>query len=226
MSASALVVFAKAPLPGLVKTRLCPPLDLEQAADLYSCMLDDVLEESAAACDRVGAQLFVTVHPETAVAVMAERLPRRARAIAQHGTDLAARMQHAIGQCAAAGYERIALRGSDSPMMPGRRIDEAFEALERADLALCRDADGGYDLLSLCRPHAGLLDHAMSTASVADDTLANARRLGLTCCELEPGFDLDTSHDLARLRRERNALQPGSCRRTLELLDREGWWPA
>jgi len=225
VTASALVVFAKAPRPGFVKTRLCPPLELEQAAALYECMLDDVLEESAAACSLCGAALYVTVHPEEETAAVAQRTPHSASVIAQHGRNLATRMQYAIAQCAAAGFDRIVLRGSDSPSLPRQRIADAFQALDEADLALSRGHDGGYDLLAVHRPHPGLLDHAMSTESVAADTLANAMRLGLRCRELDPGFDIDAAADLVRLRDERPRLAPGLCRRTLERLDREGWWP-
>ena len=226
MRARALVVFAKEPHPGEVKTRLCPPLAPEQAAELYGCMLDDVLEESGRTCADAAAALFLTVHPAAAVPLLAQRLPRTGRAIAQHGADLAARMTHAIGEAAAAGFDRIVLRGSDSPALPGDRLIAAFEALEDCDVVLSRDPDGGYALLGVRRPVLGLLDHAMSTDSVADDTLANARRLGLCTRELEPGFDIDTFDDLARLQAVRSQLLGGLCRRTLERLDTEGWWPA
>lgn len=225
MSRAALVVFAKAPRPRLVKTRLCPPLEPEQAAALYECMLDDVLEESAAACSARACALYVTVHPEDAAASIAQRAPDSARVVVQRGPDLASRMQYAIAEAAAAGFGHIVLRGSDSPALPRRRIERAFEALGRFDLAVSRNLDGGYDLLGVRRPYPRLLDHAMSTDSVANDTLANAERMGLRCRELEPSFDLDTAGDLARLREARPQLPAGLCRRTLERLDAEGWWP-
>jgi rSAM/selenodomain-associated transferase 1 len=222
---SALVVLAKAPRPRLVKTRLCPPLEPEQAAALYECMLDDVLEESAAACSAAGSALYVTVYPDDAAPSIAQRVPSSARVLVQRGADLAARMQYAIAQAAAAGFEQIVLRGSDSPALPRSSIVQAFDALVGSDLALSRDVDGGYALLAVRRPHPGLLDHAMSTDSVANDTLSNATRMGLRCRELEPGFDLDTADDLVRLQQARPQLPPGLCRRTLARLDAEDWWP-
>ena len=92
--------------------------------------------------------------------------------------------------------------------MPRRCIEQAFDSLGSSDLTLSRSLDGGYDLLGVRRPYPGLLDHAMSTQSVARDTLANAERMGLRCCELEPSFDLDTPDDLARLRDVRAQLVP------------------
>jgi rSAM/selenodomain-associated transferase 1 len=225
VSRDALIVFARAPRAGEVKTRLCPPLLPEQAAELYACMLDDVLAESAAACARCGAVLFVTVHPAEATGTIAARAPSSARAIGQRGADLAARMQHAMTEAAAAGFDRIVLRGSDSPTLPGERIEQAYDALRGSDLVLSRDADGGYALLGVRCAHRGLLDHPMSTGSVADDTLENAARLGLRTHELAAGFDLDTAADLQRLRAERSRLGSDLGRRTLAKLDAEGWWP-
>lgn len=233
MTRRALVVFAKAPRPGHVKTRMCPPLDLAQAAELYSCMLDDVLEASARFCAGGGAALWVAVDPAAARAELAERVAcargggvRDVALVAQRGPDLAARMHDALARAAAAGFERIVLRGSDSPALPIARLREAFEALASCDVVLAPDADGGYALLGAHRAHAGLLDHAMSTPTVAEDTLARARALGLRTRVLEPTFDLDEVRDLAQLARVRASLDARACRRTLQKLDAEGWWPA
>ncbi|MEZ4219127.1 MAG: TIGR04282 family arsenosugar biosynthesis glycosyltransferase [Myxococcota bacterium] len=233
MRRGALVVFAKAPEPGRVKTRMCPPLTPDQAAALYGCMLDDVLEASARFCAEAGVALVVAVDPPGACASLAERLDasrrgaaRDAAFVAQRGRDLGARMQTAIAEAAAAGCERVVLRGSDSPALPAARLAEAFAALERADVVLAPDRDGGYAAIGVRRPHAGLLDHAMSTPRVAQDTLARAGALGLRARLLAPGFDLDDAADLAHLARERASLDARACRRTLRKLDDEGWWPA
>lgn len=225
MSPAALVVFAKEPVPGRVKTRMCPPLALEEAAELYRCMLEDVLEESRRACQRAGASLFLAVHPPEAVAAMARAAGGSVQTFAQRGPDLAGRMHHALGRLAEEGFDRLAIRGSDSPALPAGRIAEGLAALEAVDLTLSRDADGGYALLTVREPDGALFDHPMSTASVAEDTLANARRLGWRCRELKPGFDLDTVEDLARLRVVPRKLAESRCPRTLSLIDQRGWWP-
>ena len=225
MSANALVVFAKQPVAGRVKTRMCPPLELAQAAALYGHMLADVLEESVRACDRSGARLFLAVHPPESVPSMREVAGGRAEVFAQRGDDLAGRMHAALERLAGRGFDRLAIRGSDSPALSADRIEEAFQSLDAADLAICRDADGGYALLAVREPHPALFDHPMSTASVADDTLRNARALGWRCRELAPGFDLDTVEDLARLRSIPRRLTDTLCPRTVRLLDERGWWP-
>ena len=225
MNAGVVVVFAKAPDPGRVKTRLCPPLSPEQAADLYVCMLDDVLETTAAAAVALDLEAVLTVDPPEAREEMARRSHPAFRVVAQRGAGLAARMSHAVAECAAGGARRILLRGSDSPVLPASHLEKALRALDAVDLVACPDPDGGYSVLGLRRPIPGLFDHAMSHQRVLDQTLACARRAGLSSELLEPCFDLDTAEDLARLAecRARGGALP--CRRTLAWLDRYRSWP-
>ena len=221
----ALLVFAKEPRPGAVKTRLSPPFSAEQAAAFYACLLGDVLEVSAAAAARLGLAPFLYVAPAEACAAVAERAPAGFGARAQRGADLAARMAHALAETASAGYAPLLLRGSDSPLLGEATLAAALAALEEADLALCPDLDGGYNLVALRRPVPGLFDHAMSTATVLADTLANARRLGLEARVLEPGFDVDTAADLSHLARARSEGRAAGCPRSLAFLDRHALWP-
>jgi rSAM/selenodomain-associated transferase 1 len=223
--ARVVVVFAKRPEPGAVKTRMCPPLSPEEAALLYAAMLDDVLDTTAQAARRAQAHTWLVVHPPEATGEMAASCPPGFRVQVQRGAGLAARMAHAVASAAAAGYERILLRGSDSPALPVHALVAGFEALERADLAVGPDRDGGYGWIALRRPVPGLFDHPMSTSSVLADTLSNARAKGL-CVEMsDPHFDLDTVDDLTELAEVRRAGVAGSCPRTLALLDARGLWP-
>lgn len=226
-SAGTLVVFAKQPRPGLVKTRLCPPLDPAEAAQLYACMLEDVLHASAAFAGRLGLDAVLAVHPPEACAELARLAPTPFRVIRQRGAELGARMGWALREAAAAGARKVLMRGSDSPCLDGSAIAAALAALERADLVIAPDRDGGYGLVGLRRPAAQLFEHPMSTRSVLDDTLANARRLGLSHELLEPGFDIDTVRDLALLASARGPHNAELCPRTLAMLDaRDLWWAA
>jgi rSAM/selenodomain-associated transferase 1 len=195
----ALVVFAKWPAPGAVKTRLCPPLTPEQAADFYDAMLGDVLEAMARLAPALGLELVLAAHPRDALAQFTARAPGW-RVAAQEGADLSARMEHAAASELARGAERVLLRGSDSPALGADVLESALAALERSDIALCPDRDGGYNLVALRRFAPGLFAHAMSTSTVLGDTLAAARRLGFTSELLAPGFDVDTAADFAPLR--------------------------
>jgi len=78
----AVIVFAKAPRPGLVKTRMAPPLSPDQAAELYSNLLDDVLEATGVFAEALGLSAVVAVHPPDACSEIALRAPRNFRVIA------------------------------------------------------------------------------------------------------------------------------------------------
>ena len=199
---SALVVFAKWPAPGDVKTRLCPPLTLEQAAAFYDAMLGDVLEAMARLAPPLGLELVLAAHPHEALGRFAARA-RGWRVFAQQGADLSARMEHAAASELARGAARVLLRGSDNPTLGADVLAAALAALERSDVALSPDRDGGYGLVALRRFAPGLFAHAMSTSTVLDETRAAARTLGLSSELLAPGFDVDTAADLELLRAAR-----------------------
>jgi len=221
-----IVVFAKAPVPGRVKTRLSPPLSPEGAAELYACMLDDVLEATEQAAAEAGLEPVLAVHPPRERGALAQRAPARFRVIDQRGADLSARMTRALAEAAAGGARAILLRGSDSPTLDPALLVAAARALESADLVACPDLDGGYSVIGVRRPVPGLFDHPMSHDRVLEQTLAAAARAGLRTRLLEPCFDLDTAADLVRLAERRS--HPGSlaCPRTLAWLDRHRAWPA
>jgi glycosyltransferase A (GT-A) superfamily protein (DUF2064 family) len=133
-------------------------------------------------------------------------------------------MEAAVEDAAAAGASPILLRGSDSPALDAEPIGAALSALERHDLVLCPDRDGGYGLAALRRPAPGLFAHPMGTGSALSDTVTRAGSLGLRVELLEPGFDIDTVDDLrllAAVRRRVAAL----CPRTLAYLDAQQLWP-
>jgi len=214
-----IVVFAKRPRAGSVKTRLTPPLDPAEAAALYECMLDDVLALTARAAPALGLDPVLAVHPPEAIGELAQRAPRAFRVIGQHGHDLAERMAWAVDEAAAGGAAPILLRGSDSPALSPSLLRAAVDTLREHDVVLCPDRDGGYNLVGVRRPARGLFAHAMSTASVLDDTLARARALGLLAHVLPACFDVDTAADLLRLETVR-ADASELCPRTFDALDR------
>jgi rSAM/selenodomain-associated transferase 1 len=220
----AIIVFAKSPEPGRVKTRMTPPLSPDQAAEIYQQMLDDVLEATARFAADLSLQPILTVHPPQACEAMAARAPRSFRVIAQRGPDLAERMDHAVREVGAAGYRPILIRGSDSPALGAGTVENALLALKRCDLVLCPDRGGGYVLVGLRRPAPGLFDHPMSTTSVLSDTIANGEALGLRTELLEPGFDLNTIADLRWLREAREQGEILPCPRTLAFLDERNLW--
>lgn len=222
-----LVVFAKRPEPGLVKTRLCPPFRPEQAAAFYAAMLDDVLEATARWAPALGLAPVLAVHPPEARAQLARRAPAPFRVVAQRGRDLSERMESAAAEAAAASGSPVLLRGSDSPTLAEDALRAALRTLsDGADLVLSPDRDGGYNLAGLARTAPGIFAHPMSTGTVLADTVARARARGLRVELLPPGFDIDTAEDLRLLAeaRQREAALP--CPRSLAYLDACALWPA
>jgi len=219
-----LVVFGKEPRAGFVKTRMTPPLSPEEAAGLYSCLLDDVLETMARVAPALDLEPVLAFHPAEHVTVFARRVPKPFRVVAQRGRDLSERMAWAVAEAGAAGAGPIVLRGSDSPTLDGDTLADALEALRDSDLVVTPDLDGGYSLVGLRAPARGVFAHAMSTPSVLEDTLARAAELGLCARRLAPRFDLDTVHDLAALRAARRERVALPCPRTLDFLDAHELW--
>lgn len=199
VSRRVLALFAKAPIPGQVKTRLVPRLSPEQAAELYEAMLLDILDQHARSAE---ADLALWYAPAESSGWFRARAPAPYRLLPQAGPDLARRMAHLFRFHASEGYERIVLRGTDSPTLPPARVLEAFAALERADLVLCPDRDGGYNLIGLRGPADALFDLELSQASVLEQTLSRARAAQLRFELLEPHYDVDVPADVLRLRRD------------------------
>ena len=118
----------------------------------------------------------------------------------------------------------ILLRGSDSPALPEERLVAALQALERCDVTLAPDADGGYSLIGLRGPWPGLFAHPMSTDRVLAETVGRAEALGARTALLEAGFDLDRFEDLKSIQAAASGPLQAICSRTLAYLERPGPW--
>lgn len=228
-AAGALIVFAKDPVPGRVKTRLVPPFSPRQAAEFYGAMLEDVLEASSQFARVYGLQPILAIAPPAAVGSIVSRVPTTFRVIAQRGANLGERMEWAMRDAASGGANRILLRGSDSPILDREIVGDTLRMLDEAELVVCPDLNGGYNMIGLRRPVVGLFDHPMSTPTVLEDTLANAVALGLTSHVQQPSFDIDTAEDLVWLARARSGPERETvttlCPKALAYLDTEQLWP-
>ncbi len=192
-----LVMMARRPEVGRVKTRLCPPLTPEQAVMLYTAFLHDLVE----LLRRIPAvHPFIAYTPDTAGGYFAALAPDIARR-PQRGIDLSASLATITTDLFDEGAPAIVIIGSDSPTLPRAYIEEAFAALTNgADLVLGPADDGGYYLVGLRRPIPTLFTNVvMSTPTVLHDTLVIARQLGLRTTLLAPWYDVDTFADLERL---------------------------
>jgi hypothetical protein len=200
---NALVIFAKAPVPGQVKTRLCPPLTPDEAATLHGSFVLDTLERTKVAATRLDVPFdrYLACAPSSThvfFKIMEER--QGVRLIDQEGDDLGHRMKRAFEAMFARGYRRVLIVGTDVPSLPLDYYRHALEKLEQNDLVLGPARDGGYYLIGLKRAVPDLFsDMPWSTDRVLGLTRARADGLGLSQGFLPEWRDVDTIDDLHAL---------------------------
>ena len=193
----ALIVFAKVPVPGQVKTRLVPPLTREEAAGLYAAMLGDALAAYAA----LGVAVRLYLAPSNA-ALPAELVPPGVTCHTQQGDGLGARMRRAFLETFLAGHQQAVIIGTDHPTLPVAFVETAFGALARAPgIAIGPSDDGGYYLLGMNSFYPQLFEGmTYSHADVFAHTLARAAQTDAALTILPAWYDVDDAATLARLR--------------------------
>lgn len=195
---TALIVFAKAPVAGLAKTRLIPALGAEGAAALAARLLRHTLAQGAAA--GFGALELCATPDATHPALVAAAREHGAALATQGEGDLGARMQRALGRRLAA-HARVLLIGTDAPALDAAVLHQAATALATHDAVFVPALDGGYALVGLSahapeRLFAGI---AWSTPQVMTTTLERVAELGLRTALLAPLPDIDEPADLIHL---------------------------
>lgn len=187
---SALLVFAKWPAPGRVKTRLTPVLTDEEAAQLYRAFLLDLLEQTQA------LEADVILHwaeglPNGQGQPFAERVDAMA---VQQGASLGVRMRNAIDTTLNDGYDRVAIVGSDHPTLPTAFLREAFAALKRPNsIALGPSYDGGFYLIGMNARYPQVFeDMRYSHPQVLNQTLTRIGRTNASLTVLPRWYDVDT----------------------------------
>lgn len=215
MMKRALIVVAKQPVAGQVKTRIAVRLGQERAAQLYCCSLEDTLDLVSSFGE---AQPILSYTPATeASRSFFANLAPEFLLLSQHGTDLGERLLDAFRQSAMRGSDRMVILGTDSPSLPLQFIAAAFSALDdpATDVVMGPATDGGYYLLGLRTPYPELFAGiSWSTERVAAQTRARAAAAGLRLVELDPWYDLDTVDDLRHLVDDLRRQPDGRARRT------------
>lgn len=193
-----IILFAKAPVPGRVKTRLIPALGAQAAARLARRMLHHALEQAWQAAPQT-LELCACPAAEDAAWQGVGLRPGRLNWTNQGDGDLGARMGRAL-QAATRHSERVLLIGSDCPALTAERIRAAAAALRDHDAVMIPASDGGYVLLGLKRYDRTLFDDIpWSSAAVAAVTAARMQQLGWSCARLQPLHDIDEPQDLQHL---------------------------
>ncbi len=192
---TALIVFAKAPIPGEVKTRLCPPLDPDEAASLHGTLVLDAVERAKGLA---GVSLYVAGAPDLAhpfFKVLEGRYG--AKLLPQRGPDLGARMRQAMQDAFEQGAQDVILTGTDLPTLPRAQLAQALTLIKNQDIVLGPTTDGGYYLIGLRKMVPALFEGiAWSTPSVFAETKNKIEQAGLSLGLLPECRDLDTLDDL------------------------------
>lgn len=209
--------MAKAPQAGEVKTRLCPPLSLAGAAELYRRFLLDKIEQ-VKALRTVSPALAYT--PAEARAYFQEVAPGFVL-VPQRGTDLGDRLANSLGELLDKGHQGALAIDSDTPTLPLGFLQQALDLVRtpEIDVVLGPTEDGGYYLIGLRTVHRELFQAvAWSTSQVLRETMRRAEAKGLRVACLPPWYDIDTPDDLARLRVALAASDGDSPRHTRKFL--------
>ena len=205
-----LVIMAKAPRPGSVKTRLAESLSLNAVTDLYRCLLSDTIA-LAQAVDHVEIAIMC---PASDVEDLSHAVAKTVRIVPQTGQGLAAGLASVFTHFATPGHQRVIAFNSDSPHLPASVLEIAFDILEACDLVVGPTHDGGYYLVGAKASHPGLFaNDGMGTASALETLLTRARSLGLSVHLTDPFYDIDVAGDLTRLAAELR-LAPARAPRT------------
>ena len=193
-----LVVFAKAPQAGQVKTRLTPALGAEGASALAHRMLAHVLQQALQA--NAGPVELCMSQPPGDAAWNQIDIPAGVLRTAQGEGDLGERMARAVRRVTAEVGLPVLLMGSDCPALTTDVLQAAARRLQTHDALLVPVADGGYVLIGLKSPCPALFDQMpWSTASVATETLSRMAALGFKVWCGPLLHDIDEPADLAHL---------------------------
>ncbi|HVZ41140.1 MAG TPA: TIGR04282 family arsenosugar biosynthesis glycosyltransferase [Candidatus Kapabacteria bacterium] len=238
MVTSRLLVFARYPRAGQVKTRLVPSLDPESAMRLYRAFLLDSLDAYALLRPAIEPLVYVADPADlrgmkelvkgesgsrnyhlgmegkgsegSAGETGSARAPIDVRP--QTGAGLGERLASAFGEAFADGAPAACAVGTDHPTLPSQYIRDAFAALASHDLVLGPADDGGYYLIGMRAPHPEIFEGMpYSTDGLHAATRTAARLNGLNLFELPRWYDVDDAASLLRLDADR-ALLPAESR--------------
>jgi hypothetical protein len=186
--------MANAPRAGKVKTRLAPPLTLDQAAAINVCFLRDTTEAIASVAASGYAAGIVSYTPVGDEALFDNLLPPDFALIPQRGDGFGERLLLAAEDLLACGYGSVCLIDSDSPTVPAAAFRQAIAELQKEGdrIVLGPAHDGGYYLIGLKRAHTGLFANiTWSTSAVFAETIAAAKTANLETVTLPLWYDVD-----------------------------------
>jgi hypothetical protein len=197
----ALLIFAKYPEPGKVKTRLAASLGAQEAAFLYERFVRKILETGKSS----GAQqIFVAMSPAEKLASFGEKFPGDYVLFAQiDSPDLGERIVAGAQHVFVEGCKKLLIIGTDSPSFPLAFLEEANRSLDSHDMVMGPAEDGGYYLIGMKEIRKRLFEGiGWSTSAVLTQTLERADKLKLRVHLLPSWYDVDDLSSYQRLKRD------------------------
>jgi uncharacterized protein len=198
----AIVVMAKIPQLGAVKTRLRPFLSAEKCVEVSTCFLHDSISNATQIVENV----IVAYSPPELKNEVEKLVPANVILIEQCGNDLGERLFSAFQNAENLGFSPIIAIGTDSPSLPNQILQTAIDSFENAenDIVLGETTDGGYYLIGLRKANREIFaDVAWSSETVYKETIGQADLLKLrNLTQLPIWYDVDFPADLVKLRNE------------------------
>ncbi len=193
-----LIIFARYPRAGEVKTRLGAGIGMAEAAKVYKQLAEHVFEIGKE-MEKTGIRVWLFYDPSASEQEMRAWVGQEFVFCPQEGSNLGERMHNAFRRTFAGGSSRSIIVGTDIPNLEAAVITEAFDLLELDEVVLGPSEDGGYYLLGMIDGVGDLFSGiAWSTPDVFPATLARVRGLKLRHSLLATLADIDTKEDLVR----------------------------
>ncbi|MFC1570687.1 TIGR04282 family arsenosugar biosynthesis glycosyltransferase [Candidatus Omnitrophota bacterium] len=216
---SSLIIFAKEPEKGKVKTRLEEAFTQKECVELYKAFLKDTLK----LVECVKADEKILAYESSGEASYLKGISEGLKMYRQVGSDLGERMHNAFCEASSNGSSKIVIIGSDSPTLSPSLVDEAFEKLEESDIVIGPTSDGGYYLIGLKNPWTGLFkDVEWSTERTLEDTLRNLKEAGKNAYMLSEDHDIDSPEDLKWIISDSDAAKAEHTKKILREIESKG----
>jgi rSAM/selenodomain-associated transferase 1 len=219
----AIIIMAKVPSSGNVKTRLQPFLSLEECAALSEAFLQDAVSKAKTVCENV----ILAYSPNEKINDLKKVLPFQNVFVEQTGMDLGEKMFNAFKFVfETENADSVVMTGTDSPTFPFDFIEQAFEFLEtNSDMVLGKTEDGGFYLIGLRKLEKEIFENVRwSSPDTFEQIFENIHRLNLHLREVPSWYDVDEPEDYKKLREEilHNTNAQRRAPKTFELINRWG----
>ena len=193
----AIIIMAKVPEAGKVKTRLQPALTSNESAELATAFLQDTENKAKTITDN----LIVAFSPINKKNELENILQHKPFLIEQRGDNLGEKMFNAFKFAFEASSDAVVMIGTDSPTFPADHIEQAFEFLDlETDVVLGKTEDGGFYLIGLRKLDTQIFENvSWSSDETFEQVWKNTMDLGLHLREVPSWYDVDEPEDLEKL---------------------------